>query len=307
MSVSLFFPAVLVSVCPEEACTGGALTITCQAVSEGARSDPTLVLSTHNLYWRNDAQHAAHILYVTKEGNEISLGLLGPGVRRAIPSLYNDVFRARAVRPGHHDDGKLMLEHQVSAVQLKDCDCQDVEFVDCAKPPFKGPRHQFNDPVVFENHVEHPVDLFWWNGTCEELISWKEVGGMQPLRSLNIQSTHGHTFRARNAFSRKLLMQHTLSDVVLRDCDGSSRGRSNNPLDTLRLATSELKAEQDLLQEKLASKLSVLLATIRKAALNISTQDVANHHPMKDVYSDPRVPLHHLATFQPHGSVHIKY
>jgi len=109
---------------------------------------------------------------------QVTFGLMSPGTRRAVLAMEGEVWRARAVRPGHRGDGRLMAEHSVGPVRLRDCECPQPAFVDCAKPPFKGPR-PFSDPVVFDNAAGVPLDLYYWNGTCEELVSWHLIGGVQ--------------------------------------------------------------------------------------------------------------------------------
>ena len=86
-------------------------------------------------------------------------------------------------------------------VPIEDCECPPVDFHDCSVPHFKGPRWTPPDPVAFVNKAAQPVDLFYWNGTCEEIVSWTEVGGLQPVASLLLESTQGHAFRARAALA----------------------------------------------------------------------------------------------------------
>merc|ERR1712087_36993 len=183
-----------------------------------------------------------------------------------------DVWRARAVKPGQAGDGALLLEHQPSTVRMEACECEQPAFVDCEKPPFRGPRTTKVDPIVFENHAGLPVDLFWWNGTCEELISWDQVGGVQDMQSKPVHSTQGHTFRIRNAFTHQLLMQHTLSDVVIRGCDDGSASevRAGAELESLRVQTAALAAEHRELHEKLAFELASLVSALEHAVGNRS-------------------------------------
>merc|ERR1712060_700136 len=102
--------------CAPHMCTGMASEqAPCPAVS-AARSDPVLVRAPHNLYFRNAAGFAADILYVSKDGEEVSQGILAPGSRRDFPTLYGDVWRVRVVKPGQAGDGVLLLEHEPSTV-----------------------------------------------------------------------------------------------------------------------------------------------------------------------------------------------
>ena len=54
-------------------------------------------------------------------------------------------------------------------------------------PHVCGPRHapvvRLHDLAVRQlvaDRAAEPVDVFFWNGTCEELVSWDEIGGVQP-------------------------------------------------------------------------------------------------------------------------------
>jgi len=140
----------------------------------------------------------------------------------------------------------------------------------CAKPPFKGPRWTKSDPIVFHNRAGLPMDMFFWNGTCEELISWNDVGGLQPLQHKAVESTQGHTFRFRDAATRRLLMQHTLSDLVLRGCDDGSAEKNAESVESLRKTVSELEDEGESLRETLALELASLVSALHDLASNKS-------------------------------------
>ena len=173
-------------------------------------------------------------------------------------SAQGDAWRARAVRPGHAGDRRLLAEHVVGPVPIEDCECPPVDFHDCSVPHFKGPRWTPPDPVAFVNKAAQPVDLFYWNGTCEEIVSWTEVGGLQPVASLLLESTQGHAFRARAAHSRRFLSQHVLADVVVRACDDDALRERAADAAELREDVRELRAEGDALRELLSEKLSEL-------------------------------------------------
>ena len=172
-----------------------------------------------NVYFLNAAPFPVEVLQLNEKGVEHSHGLIQPGTRRMRPSYQGDAWRARAVRPGHAGDRRLLAEHVVGPVPIEDCECPPVDFHDCSVPHVKGPRWTPPDPVAVVNKAAQPVDLFYWNGTCEEIVSWTEVGGLQPVASLLLESTQGHAFRARAAHSRRFLSQHVLADVVVRACD----------------------------------------------------------------------------------------
>lgn len=130
-----------------------------------------------------------------------------------------------------------------------------------------------SDPVVFENDANEPVDLFYWNGTCEELVSWDEIGGIQPFRQKPMLSNQGHTFRLRSAASRRLLMAHTLDDVVIRGCSDEEhalRAPRDDGLAALRAETAFFEREHAQMRERLAlefSRLALALAGSNASAV----------------------------------------
>ena len=205
-------------------------------------------------------------------------GVLAPGMRRALITQHGDVWIARAVRPGTASDRRLLLEHRVGAVPIEDCECPQPSFVDCSKPPQPRDDTVISDPLVFENRASEPVDVFFWNGTCEELVSWDEIGGVQPYRLKPLLSTQGHSFRLRSAASRRLLMAHTLNDLVVRACDDDDaalRGSSIDGLDALRAQTTFFETEAARLRELLSGELSRLEMAI---ALHGSNDTAAIPH-----------------------------
>eukprot|EP00965_Chrysotila_dentata_P164468 5430226-Pleurochrysis_carterae.AAC.4 len=103
-----------------------------------------------------------------------------------------------------------------------------------------GPLHIMRS--VLADTIEDHACLIS-TGTCEELISWNDVGGLQPLQHKAVESTQGHTFRFRDAATRRLLMQHTLSDLVLRGCDDGSAEKNAESVESLRKTVSELEDE----------------------------------------------------------------
>jgi len=179
-----------------------------------------------------------------------------------------------------------MLEHRVGLVSIKDCDCPQPEFVDCMKPPHRAPRTTKVDPVTFVNDAGTPLDLFYWNGTCEEIVSWNDVGGVQPFQEKRMRSTHGHTFRARSAATGKLLMQHTLSDIVVRPCDSEDRSLYSPPDSprtmALKRAAADLAHNNNLLLAEVKRQLSLVL----QALPSVAESKLANHSFADTLSSD---------------------
>jgi len=106
-------------------------------------------------------------------------------------------------------------------------------------------------------------------------VSWDEVGGVQPLRHKPLLSTQGHSFRLRSAATRKMLMAHTLNDLVIRACDEDEarlRGSTVDGLEALRAQTRFFEAEAAALRDTLATELARLaLALARTYGRRYST------------------------------------
>jgi hypothetical protein len=130
--------------------------------------------------------------------------------------------------------------------------------------------------VTFVNDYGAPLDLFYWNGTCEELVSWNDIGGVQPFARKPMRSTHGHTFRARSAASGRMLMQHTLTDLVIRPCEANERGGitpSSSPRAVaLARATADLARNNDLLKKAVEQQLSLIMLSLQSAANSSATR-----------------------------------
>lgn len=222
--------------------------------------------STENVFFRNAAPFPAEILRVDGLGRESSHGLLPSGMRRGLLTQHGDVWVARAVRPGTASDRRLLLEHRIGAVPIEDCECPQPQFVDCSKGPTQSDPMTIRDPVVFENRAAEPVDVFFYNGTCEELVSWDEVGGVQPFRRKPLLSTQGHSFRLRAAGDRRLLMAHTLSDLVIRGCDedtepvSSRAAPSLDGLESLRDEVRHYEREAEQLRQRLSNAVAEVAA-----------------------------------------------
>jgi len=247
------------SVCSPERCTGASPA--CPIATGITSTKTSSALSAEHVYFRNAAPFPAEILRVDVQGKEISHGILPPGMRRALMTQHGDVWVARAVRPATAADRRLLLEHRIGAVPIEDCDCPQPQFVDCSKPPTQRDDAIVSDPVVFENRALEPVDVFFWNGTCEELVSWDEIGGVQPARHKPLLSTQGHAFRLRSAATRRFLMAHTLNDLMIRSCDEDEavlRGSSIDGLDALRMETRFFEQEALKLRQLLSTEIASL-------------------------------------------------
>lgn len=253
--------------CSPERCSGR--TPKCPAprhlVSKASGLDAAAV--TENVFFRNAAPYPAEILRVDGLGREISHGVLPPLLRRSVPTMHGDVWIARAVRPTSVHHRKLLLEHRIGAVPIDDCACPQPDFVDCSKPPTLRDPLAIHDPVVFENRATEPVDIYFYNGTCEELVSWDEVGGVHPSRKKPLLSTQGHSFRLRSAATGRMLMAHTLSDLVIKGCDDEEGEVAEmregtkaalGGLESLRAEARFFEREAGSLRQRLSNELAEL-------------------------------------------------
>jgi hypothetical protein len=120
-------------VCEPSEC-GGAHALRACPASTAAAADLVLTLSPTNLYFYNAAPHTTTISYVTEDGSEKPALRMASGTRQEVSALAGEVWRARALRPGHPQDQQLMLEHRVGLVSIKDCDCPQPEFIDVSLP-----------------------------------------------------------------------------------------------------------------------------------------------------------------------------
>jgi len=164
--------------------------------------------------------------------------------------------------------GALIVRALVTA-QGASADPPPPPVLQCSMEPFDGPRDVKNDPVTFENVAGYPLDLYYWNGTCEEKVSWGKAEGMQPFTRMEFESTHGHTFRARGAQSKRMLMQYTLSDLVIRPCDNTEQ-RAVHPSPSpgaisLERAALNLASSKERLRAMLEAELSRAKARLDSA------------------------------------------
>ena len=129
--------------------------------------------------------------------------------------------------------------------------------------------------MVFENRAAEPIDVFYYNGTCEELVSWDEIGGVAPLGRKPLLSTQGHSFRLRSAADRRLLMAHTMSDLVIKGCDDEAEGAAHRQaldgLESLRIEARLYEREAEVLRQRLSNALAEMaeLATSGRQAATV--------------------------------------
>ena len=159
----------------------------------------------------------------------------------------------------------------------------------CTPPLLHAPR--LPPQVAFRNEAGAPVDLYWHNGTCEELISWPDIGGVQPGAQKLIQSTHGHSFRIRSAADGHMLMQHTLDDLVVYGCDEEEARAAARSLGALATSAAEAQRERDSLAEDLSSQLARLILALKEQGSANATAHSAQYAVAADGAAAPATAL----------------
>ena len=71
-----------------------------------------------------------------------------------------------------------------------------------------------------------------------------------------VLSTQGHSFRVRAASDGRMLMAHTLNDLVIRGCEEEAEREREVELYALQQEVWSLEGERDSLRETLAGELS---------------------------------------------------
>jgi len=172
-----------------------------------------------------------------------------PNEKRKVTCLIGDTFSARAIAPGKSFDETLLLVHDVSRVYISDNKCEDTTRINCKRVPFTADKRWTPpDSLMFSNRNKGLVNLFYYDGTCEE-----HVGTIQENNDHHLQSTLGHLFRIRDA-NDTLLQEHTLSEIIINDLqseeDFDISDRASMMFDTIHLNTLQLSVQKH--EEKIA-------------------------------------------------------
>jgi len=193
---------------------------------------------------------------VNKRNTHVENTIILPNQHKKITCLVGDTFSARAIAPGKKIDDTLLLVHDVSRVYIHDNACEEVEHTPCKRVEFTADKRWTPpDALMFSNRNSMVVNLFYYDGTCEE-----QVGTVQEHTDHHIQSTIGHTFRIRSQ-NNTLLQEHTLSEVVINDLkteeDFDISDRASMLFDSIHLNTLQSSVDkQKQMIAKLKSRLS---------------------------------------------------
>lgn len=184
------------------------------------------IYSVHATF-ENHASNSVNLYKVSTKKKVLNpLGLLEaflkPGESIKIDCMTGDTFTARVHNPGNKNDGKLLLSHDVSMVHINDNDCSDdTVFTKCERREFTADmRWTPPDSLLFYNHLDRDVLLYYKDVECEEKSGLIEAG-----KSQHVQSTMGHTFRIRDSITNKLIQTHTLQAIPIKNLENDEDER----------------------------------------------------------------------------------
>lgn len=149
---------------------------------------------------------------MSKQLNPLGLveAKLVPGEEKKISCDCGDTFTIKINSPGHKYDQMLLMSHDVSRVYIHDHQCLQEKLIVCDRKPFTADnRWTPPDSFMLSNTHENTVDLYYWDGICEE-----KVGTVLPNENHHLQSTIGHVIRVRD--SEKLIQEHTLEKIIIQ-------------------------------------------------------------------------------------------
>ena len=133
-----------------------------------------------------------------------------PGERSKISCMIGDTFTATSTI-----DDRLLLAHDVARVYVDNSECMTPELKLCKRRPFDASmRWTPPDSFMFTNRADVQIELYFWDGHCEE-----PVGNVAPGADHHIQSSIDHTFRVRRSDTKQLIKNYTLQEVSITDLD----------------------------------------------------------------------------------------
>lgn len=204
----------------------------------------------------NEARDQVSLYKVRSMHKQLSpLGLKAasilPGENVKISCEIGDTFTARVDSPGSQRDQMLLMAHDVSRIYINDKMCNDTPLHSCNRAPFSAEyRWTPPDSFMFTNSNDDSVDLFYFDGSCEE-----HVGTIESNRDHHIQSTIGHTFRIRETESKRLIQEYTLSEVPIKDLESDDDFEFSEKASVLfdklhiKLLEESMKAHENLITE----------------------------------------------------------
>lgn len=174
-----------------------------------------------NVAFKNNAQYPVDIYKSTHNKNTLNPSgmiekTLNIGETAKFPCIVGDTFTAKINSPSSHYDGMLLMAYDVSRVYIREGECDaETKLLSCNRKPFNGDmRWTPPDSLMFSSFSKDPIDIYFWDGQCEEKVGTISENGDQ-----HIMSTIGHTFRMRNRQNNKLLLEYEYEEIVINSLD----------------------------------------------------------------------------------------
>jgi len=170
-----------------------------------------------HVFFKNEADYPVNIYKTNYNKNTLNPNgvietTLGIGDRIRIPCSIGDTFTAKVNVPGSPYDNLLLLAYDVSRVYVNDYSCDNIDLKLCDRKPFNGDmRWTPPDSLMFSSLTNYNSSLYFWDGSCEEYIE-----NLNEHHDFHIMSTIGHSFRLRNAETKKFLFEYKFEEVVIK-------------------------------------------------------------------------------------------
>jgi hypothetical protein len=173
-----------------------------------------------NVAFKNNAEYPVNIYKTSYNTNSLNPAgvveaTLSIGQSIKLPCLVGDTFTAKVNSPASPYNDLLLMAYDVSRVYLRDQTCESAPILKCERKPFTGDmRWTPPDSLMFSSLSEHSLDLYYWDGACEEYVDT-----IRNQNDFHIMSTLGHSFRIRNSQSQSLLLEYTYEEIVIKGLD----------------------------------------------------------------------------------------
>ena len=152
------------------------------------------------------------------------MATLAPGEKRGVSAHTGDVFTVTVDSP----ERTLLAEVFTGPAIVRSCDiCPDAPLVLC--PPKSPPSHNATErpafePAGFVNAAGVAIDLYMLSAKCEHLLTVS--GPLQNLQQMHYASWAGQKFRARRHSDQRLLLEHTVGEILVRPCAAAAAATS---------------------------------------------------------------------------------
>ena len=192
------------------------------ALFRSARPESSKAVQKQQLTFLNAATESAVVSWLSGNGSVGSIvATIRPGESHRVDAQTGDAFTAIT------EAGQLLLEYFVGPAVVRRCDCPDAHLVVC--PPRQPSKHNASqrplyEPAGFLNYADSPVDVYMYTERCEHLLTVSS-----PIAASGGQAHYaawaGQRFRVRRHSDARLLMEHTVGQVLVRPCRTASSGR----------------------------------------------------------------------------------